>query len=57
MYPKLGEPEGNIYDTGLKVVIPDEGSPLAPEMFGPKTQVMRLSEFREWLEKYGLTGS
>jgi ribose transport system substrate-binding protein len=57
MYPILGQPEGNIYDTGLKVVVPDEGSPLNAELFGPKTQFMKLSEFREWLAKYGLTGS
>jgi ribose transport system substrate-binding protein len=57
MYPNLGQTEGNIYDTGLKVVIPDEGSPLGPDMFGPKTQLMKLSDFREWLAKYGLTGS
>jgi ribose transport system substrate-binding protein len=57
MLPKLGEPGGNIYDTGLKVVVPDEESPLKPEMFGEKTQFMKLGDFRDWLKKYGLTGS
>jgi ribose transport system substrate-binding protein len=57
MFPKLGEPGGNVYDTGLKVVVPDEGSPLKAEMFGEKTQFMKLGEFRDWLKKYGLTGS
>jgi len=57
MYPQLSQPGGNIYDTGLKVVVPDEGSPLRADMFGAKTQFMKLSEFREWLTKYGLTGS
>jgi ribose transport system substrate-binding protein len=57
MMPKVGQPTGNIYDTGLKVVVPDEGSPLKPDMFGPKTQFMKLGEFREWLTKYGLEGS
>ncbi len=33
MFPKMGEPGGEIYDTGLKVVVPDSGSPLKAEMF------------------------
>jgi ribose transport system substrate-binding protein len=57
MFPKLGQPNGNIFDTGLKVVVPDESSPLKADMFGPKTQFMMLSEFREWLTKFGLEGS
>jgi ribose transport system substrate-binding protein len=57
LFPSLTEPDGNLYDTGLKVVVPDEGSPLTPEMFGSKTQFMKLSEFRAWLEQYKLTGS
>jgi ribose transport system substrate-binding protein len=50
-------PSGDIYDTGLKVVVPDSGSPLKPEMFDKKTQFLKLSDFRKWLEKYSLTGS
>jgi ribose transport system substrate-binding protein len=57
MLPNLGQPDGDIYDTGLKVVVPDEGSPLKAEMFESKTQFLRLSEFRKWLTKYNLTGS
>jgi ribose transport system substrate-binding protein len=57
MFPNLGQPDGNIYDTGLKVVIPDEGSPLKKEMFDSKVQFLKLSEFRDWLKKYNLTGS
>lgn len=57
MLPKLGEPGGDVYDTGLKVVVPDEGSPLKPEQFDSKTEFLKLSEFKAWLAKYGLTGS
>lgn len=57
MYPDLGQPGGNVYDTGLKVVVPDSDTPLRAEMFGPKTQFMKLSEFRDWLAKYDLKGS
>lgn len=55
--PDLGKPEGDIYDTGIKVVVPDEGSPLKPEMFDKKTQFLKLGEFKKWLAKYNLTGS
>jgi ribose transport system substrate-binding protein len=57
MFPNLGKPDGNIYDTGIKVVVPDTGSPLKKEMFDKKTEFLKLSEFRQWLKKYNLTGS
>lgn len=57
MLPNLGKPDGDIYDTGLKVVIPDNDSPLKPEMFEKKTEVLKLSDFKQWLAKYNLTGS
>jgi len=55
--PNLGKPEGDIYDTGIKVVVPDTGSPLKPEMFDKKTKFLKLSDLKEWLAKYNLTGS
>jgi ribose transport system substrate-binding protein len=55
--PKKGQPDGDLYDTGLKVVVPDEGSPLKAAMFEKSTQFLKLSEFRDWLKKYSLTGS
>jgi ribose transport system substrate-binding protein len=57
MLPKLGQPGGDIYDTGLKVVVPDEGSPLKADMFEKNTQFLKLSEFRKWLKEHNLTGS
>ncbi|MBX7166561.1 MAG: substrate-binding domain-containing protein [Pirellulales bacterium] len=57
MLPQHGQPDGDLYDTGLKVVVPDEGSPLKAELFGAKTQFLKLSEFRAWLDKYNLKGS
>jgi ribose transport system substrate-binding protein len=52
-----GQPDGDLYDTGLKVVVPDTDTPLKAEMFGETTQFLTLSQFREWLSKYGLEGS
>lgn len=60
MYPRRGQDGGDIYETGLKVVAPDKGSPLNPAVFsqyGNKLEFMHLAEFRKWLAKYGLSGS
>lgn len=57
LFPNYGQPDGDIYDTGIKVVVPDEGSPLRPDMFGENVQFMKLSEFKQWLDEHGLTGS
>jgi ribose transport system substrate-binding protein len=58
MLPNNGEGDGgDIYDTGLKVVVPDEGSPLKADMFGAKTEFLPLGDFKDWLAKYGLQGS
>jgi len=57
MLPNHGQPDGDLFDTGLKVVVPNQNSPLQAEHFSGKVQFMRLAEFQEWLAKYGLTGS
>lgn len=56
MFPNHGQPTGDIYDTGQKVVVPQD-SPLQPEMFSEATQFMRLGEFQDWLKEYDLSGS
>ncbi|MCU0714829.1 MAG: substrate-binding domain-containing protein [Pirellula sp.] len=60
LFPKMGQPGGDNRDTGLKVVVPDQGSPLTKEMFsdfGPSVEFVKFSEFQEWLKKYNLTSS
>jgi ribose transport system substrate-binding protein len=57
MLPNQGQPDGDLYDTGLKVVVPGENSPLRPEMFDAKTQFMTLDQMRAWLAKYHLNAS
>lgn len=47
----------DVFDTPLKVVVPDSGSPLKKEMFPANVQFLKLSEFKKWLEEYGLKGS
>jgi ribose transport system substrate-binding protein len=60
MLPDRGKPDrpdGDLFDTGLKVVVPDEGSPLKAELFDKKTTFLKLSPFRDWLKKNNLTQS
>lgn len=59
MFPNLGQPGGDILDTGLKVVVPT-GSPLKPEAFesfGKSVEFLDLPAFQTWLKQYDLTSS
>jgi len=58
MFPRAGQPDGDVYTTGLRVVVPDASSPVKADLFDPKVvEFMPLSAFKGWLAKYGLTGS
>jgi ribose transport system substrate-binding protein len=60
MLPNFGKDDGDLYDTGLKIVVPDSGSRLKPETFDDKAKNIKgykLSQFQEWMKKYNLTGS
>jgi ribose transport system substrate-binding protein len=67
MFPNHGkDPDGDVFTTGLRLVYPDEGSPLKAiaeqakgEPEGPYKGVefMSLSEMKDWLKKYNLGSS
>lgn len=60
MFPKMGQPGGDILDTGIKVVVPNQGTPLKADMFvsfGKSVEFLTLGEFQAWLKKYNLTSS
>ena len=57
MFPNADQADGDLYNTGLKVVVPNEGSPLSPEMFSENVEFMKLDEFQRWLKQYNLKGS
>jgi ribose transport system substrate-binding protein len=58
MFPSADQPEGDIYTTGLRVVVPDATSPVKAEMFDEDVvQYMTLPDFQAWLKKYNLTSS
>jgi ribose transport system substrate-binding protein len=58
MFPKAGEPDGDIFTTGLRIVVPNESSPVKAEAFDSKiVEFMTLDAFKAWLAKYGLKSS
>jgi len=58
MFPNRGEPNGDIYTTGLRLIVPVGQTPLGVgKIDAEKVEVMPLPVFREWLAKYGLSSS
>lgn len=57
MLPSRSAPDGDLFDTGIKVVVPSADSPVKPDHLPPKAHHMLLPDFQEWLKKYGLSGS
>jgi ribose transport system substrate-binding protein len=55
--PDLAGKNGDLHDTGLKIVVPDSGSPLTEGLFDSNTKFLRLSEFKKWLAEHDLQGS
>ncbi|MEM7233137.1 MAG: substrate-binding domain-containing protein [Planctomycetota bacterium] len=47
----------DVFDTGLKIIIPDDPNPLDAVKFGDFTQKMKLKDFKAWLKTKGLSGS
>lgn len=57
MFPNTG-PEADIYTTGLRIVVPNSGSPLKAEDFDAKVvEFMKLDDFKKWLAQYNLKSS
>lgn len=54
---EFADPNGDIFNTELRVVAPDEKSPLKPEMFRDETQFFYYEEFKNWLDERGLVSS
>ena len=59
MYPKeASEPGHDVFTTGLRVVVPDDASPIKAELFTEGTvELMTLPAFKDWLAKYKLKSS
>ena len=63
MFPDRGGADGDIFTTGLRLIVPEGPTPLIEGETGAapgdrkNVEVMRLPAFREWLAKYGLSSS
>ena len=58
MFPNQDAPDGDIYTTGLRVVVPSADSPVKEELFDADVvEFMLLPDFKAWLAKYNLTSS
>jgi len=58
MFPRGDQPDGDIYTTGLRVVVPDDTSAVKAGLFDSAVvEFMTLPAFKAWLARYGLTGS
>ncbi|HEX3998764.1 MAG TPA: substrate-binding domain-containing protein [Pirellulales bacterium] len=60
MLPDQGKEGGDIYNTDIRVVVPNDKSPLTANLFsqyGPTVQFFTLPKFKDWLNERGLTGS
>ena len=54
---EFGEENGDIYTTELRVVVPDESSPLTAELFPEGTKFFTFTQFKAWMSERQLTGS
>ncbi len=58
MFPNAGQPDGDIFTTGLRLIVPDTDPLVKPaDVPGSGHEYLPLSTFREWLQKYGLSSS
>lgn len=62
MFPNKDQPDGDVYTTGLRLVVPDNKSPIDEERFKKLfdenvVEYMTLVKFKEWLKEYDLTSS
>lgn len=58
MFPARGQPDGDIYTTGLRLIVPDEGPLVKPDdTAAVPHEYMPLSTFRAWLASHGLSSS
>ena len=48
---------GDVFTTELRVVVPDDKSPLKPEMFDSNTKFFYIQDFRKWLAERKLRNS
>jgi ribose transport system substrate-binding protein len=56
MFPNADKPDGDFYNTGLRIVVPEK-SPLKKDMFTGKADFYTAPEFQKWLAERNITSS
>lgn len=54
---KFTKEDGDIYTTELRLVVPDETSPLKADLFDANTKFFYFKDFKAWLDERKLIGS
>ena len=57
VFPNHGQKGGDIHDTGVRIIVPDDDSPVKQEQLRDSTERMTLEQFNVWLAENNLTGS
>jgi len=58
MFPNRGQPDGDLYTTGLRLIAPDADPLVKPgDVTMEGYEYMPLGAFRAWLAQYGLSSS
>jgi ribose transport system substrate-binding protein len=54
---KFKQPDGDVYHTELRVVVPNKESPLKADLFRPETKFFYFDDFKKWLDERHLVSS
>lgn len=57
VFPNHGQPDGDIHDTGVRIIVPDDASPVKDDLLRDSTERMTLEQFKGWLAENDLKGS
>lgn len=57
LFPAHGQADGDIHDTGVRIIVPNDDTSVTQEMLRESTERMTLDEFNAWLKENNLTGS
>lgn len=57
VFPDHGQTDGDIHDTGVRIIVPDDSSPVDKGRLRESTELMTLDQFKAWLAENNLKGS
>lgn len=57
VFPNHGGTDGDIHDTGVRIIVPGDDSPVKQDQLRDSTERMTLEQFKAWLAENNLKGS